>query len=216
MFSLMIGYWLTRNLSILTEASKEVASGNLTPPHVPEGNDDVGRLGAAFNTMSRMMAKRVQDLLVSSEPLESANAQLLTEITERKHAEERHKQLEAQLLQAQKMEAVGLLAGGVAHDFNNLLMVILGSASLMDMKIEKSSPLSTFLHQISAAAEKAADLTKQLLAFSTKQTIDPKPTDLNNLVKGIEKLLRRILSENIELKIALSNRALSVMVDPGQ
>jgi len=212
----MIGYWLTRNLSILTEASKEVASGNLTPPHVPEGNDDVGRLGAAFNTMSRMMAKRVQDLLVSSEPLESANAQLLTEITERKHAEERHKQLEAQLLQAQKMEAVGLLAGGVAHDFNNLLMVILGSASLMDMKIEKSSPLSTFLHQISAAAEKAADLTKQLLAFSTKQTIDPKPTDLNNLVKGIEKLLRRILSENIELKIALSNRALSVMVDPGQ
>jgi two-component system NtrC family sensor kinase len=131
------------------------------------------------------------------------------DITERK-------KLEEQLRQSQKLEAIGQLAGGIAHDFNNMLTAIIGYAHLLAMKIEKGSETRLYLDQILSSAEKSANLTRQLLAFSRKQIIAPEETDLNALIKKMEKLLLRLISEDIELKTELAYTDLTVMVDPGQ
>ncbi len=131
------------------------------------------------------------------------------DITERK-------KLEEQLRQSQKLEAIGQLAGGIAHDFNNMLTAIIGYAHLVAMKIDKGSELKIYVDQILSSAEKSANLTRQLLAFSRKQVIAPEETDLNALVRGMEKLLLRLISEDIELKTELVSVDLTVMVDPGQ
>jgi two-component system, cell cycle sensor histidine kinase and response regulator CckA len=122
--------------------------------------------------------------------------------------------LEAQLLQSQKMESVGRLAGGIAHDFNNLLGVILGYGGLLLGKIE-SGPDRTKLEQIVKAGERAAGLTRQLLAFSRKQVLQPRVLDLNDLVADMEKMLRRLIGEEIQLTTLLGGRG-NVKADPGQ
>ncbi|MBF0559844.1 MAG: PAS domain S-box protein [Nitrospirae bacterium] len=124
--------------------------------------------------------------------------------------------LETQLFQSQKLEAIGQLAGGVAHDFNNMLTAIIGYGSLLNTKLGKDSELKPFVDQILSSAEKSADLTRQLLAFSRKQEISPKETDLNQLIKGMEKLLLRLIGEDIELKTQLSDKVLTILVDPGK
>jgi len=134
---------------------------------------------------------------------------------ERKIQEEKSK-LEAQLHQAQKLEAVGQLAGGIAHDFNNMLTAIIGYATLLSFKIENDSSLKSFATQILSIAEKSADLTRQLLTFSRKQVISPKQINLNELIKGTEKLLHRVIGEDVELKTQLVDKNVTVMVDPGQ
>jgi len=111
--------------------------------------------------------------------------------------------LEEQLRQAQKMEAVGTLAGGVAHDFNNLLTVIMGFANLIQMKIGPDDLLRPYADQIAASANKAADLTQSLLAFSRKQRISPEPHKINDVIRSTGKLLKRLLPEDIELKLDL-------------
>ncbi|MBF0558910.1 MAG: PAS domain S-box protein, partial [Nitrospirae bacterium] len=126
------------------------------------------------------------------------------------------KKLEAQLLQSQKLEAVGQLAGGIAHDFNNMLTAIIGYASLLRTKIDRDSPLKLFADQILSSAEKSANLTRQLLAFSRKQIIAPRETDLNELIKSMEKLLMRVIGEDIEFKTQLADKPLAAMIDPGQ
>jgi len=98
------------------------------------------------------------------------------------------------------MEAIGHLAGGIAHDFNNMLTAIIGYGSLLGMRIDKDSELKFYVDQILSSAEKSANLTRQLLAFSRKQTIAPRETDLNDLIKGMKKLLLRIIGEDIELQ----------------
>ncbi len=128
---------------------------------------------------------------------------------------ERNK-LEEQLLQAQKMEAIGQFAGGIAHDFNNMLTAIMGYGEFLKRDIDKDSPSQRYVDVILSAAAKSADLTQQILAFSRKQIISPKQTGLNELIKGIEKLLRRVIGEDIEINIALADRDLTVLVDPGQ
>ena len=134
--------------------------------------------------------------------------------TQRDITEQRH--LEAQLRQAQKMEAVGRLAGGVAHDFNNILTAILGYASILSGKLEADSPLRDGLEEIRKAGERAASLTQQLLAFSRKQTVAPKIMDLNVLVAGVDKMLRRLIGEDIDL-ISLTDPDLGrIKADPGQ
>jgi C4-dicarboxylate-specific signal transduction histidine kinase len=117
---------------------------------------------------------------------------------------------------AQKLEAVGQLAGGIAHDFNNMLTAIIGYATLLSFKVENDSTLKSFATQILSIAEKSADLTRQLLTFSRKQVISPKQIDLNELIKGTEKLLHRVIGEDIELKTHLVDKNVTVMVDPGQ
>ncbi len=141
---------------------------------------------------------------------------LARDISERREAEQEKQKLEIQLQQAQKMEAVGHLAGGVAHDFNNMLQVIIGCGSLMEMQMEDDSSLRPLVTQILNSAEKSADLTRQLLAFSRKQVISPRPTDLNQLIRGTEKLLRRLIGEDIEFQTFLADKDLMVTVDPGQ
>jgi PAS domain S-box-containing protein len=134
---------------------------------------------------------------------------VLRDITEKKH-------LEAQLFQAQKMEAVGLLAGGVAHDFNNVLTVVVGYGSLLLKKTEADNTARGYVEQVLAAAERATSLTRNLLAFSRKQIINPKPVHLSDVVKNLEKLLVRLISEDIELKLYLAHQEASVMADTSQ
>jgi PAS domain S-box-containing protein len=123
---------------------------------------------------------------------------------------------EEQLRQAQKLEAIGQLAGGVAHDFNNILMVQLGYCDLMKGALREEDPLAKDLSQIKACAERAAALTRQLLAFSRKQTLQPEVLDLNVAVGNIEKMLRRLIGEDIDFVTAPAKDLWRVKADPGQ
>jgi len=126
------------------------------------------------------------------------------------------KKLEALFLQSQKMEAVGQLAGGVAHDFNNLLTVISGHCELLKMQLQSEDPLMDDVNQIRAAASRAGQLTKQLLTFSRKQIPEFKIIDFNTIVKEMEKMLRRLLGEDIELQTKLVEGLSNIDADRGQ
>jgi PAS domain S-box-containing protein len=127
-----------------------------------------------------------------------------------------HRVLQEQYLQAQKLESVGRLAGGVAHDFNNLLTVINGYSNLLLSRMSGNDPLRAPLEQVLKAAERATDLTSQLLAFSRKQIIQPTRLDLNALVAGSREMFERLLGEDVELITRLGPDAGNVMADPGQ
>ena len=126
------------------------------------------------------------------------------------------KKLEDQLRQAQKLEGIGQLAGGIAHDFNNLLTVISGFATILRMGLKENETQRAHVDQILSASEKAANLTESLLAFSRKQAINPKPSDLNELVKRAKKFLSRIIGEDIELHTTLIDGELIAMIDENQ
>ena len=131
------------------------------------------------------------------------------DITERK-------KLEAQLRQSQKMEAVGQLAGGIAHDFNNLLTVITGYCQILLTAADQGDPRREELEQIKEAGDRAASLTRQLLAFSRKQILEPKVLDLNAVVTNLDKMLQRLIGEDIALQTALAPALGCVKADPGQ
>ncbi len=124
--------------------------------------------------------------------------------------------LEQQLLEAQKMEAVGQLAGGIAHDFNNILTAIIGFGNLLLSEMDKDDPLRTYVTPILKSSQRAANLVRGLLAFSRRQIISPKSVDLNGIIQGIEKILPRIIGEDIEFSIALTDEKLTVKADIGQ
>jgi len=124
--------------------------------------------------------------------------------------------LEEQLAQSQKMDAVGQLAGGVAHDFNNILTVILSYSSLLLSDFEESDPRREDVQEISNAATRASGLTSQLLAFSRKQLMEPRVISVNSVVVGLEKLLRRLIGEDIELATTLEPNLFLINADPGQ
>ena len=126
------------------------------------------------------------------------------------------KRLESQLLQAQKMEAVGTLAGGIAHDFNNILTAIIGYASLLQMNMIKTNPLRLYVDPILSATRKAADLTQNLLAFSRRQPVTLVPLDVNNTIRTTKKLLERLLTEDIELHTRYTADETIVMADKTQ
>jgi signal transduction histidine kinase len=134
----------------------------------------------------------------------------------RKQTEEALRRSEEQLRQAQKMEAVGKLAGGVAHDFNNLLTVINGHTSLSLRRLRQDDPLYQKLEMVRAAGERAASLTRQLLAFSRKQIMQPKMLDLNHVIFETNKMLQRLIGEDIDLLIGLMPDLGKVKADPGQ
>jgi PAS domain S-box-containing protein len=138
------------------------------------------------------------------------------DITARKLAEAEKERLEAQLLQSQKMEAVGQLAGGVAHDFNNLLHVILGYTNILRGRLAGSTEDRHAIEQVHRAAERAADLTRQLLAFSRRQIIQPVALDLNTLIQGILKMLRAAVGAHIDLLFMPGARLGVVLADRGQ
>jgi PAS domain S-box-containing protein len=141
---------------------------------------------------------------------------ILFDVSDRKKTEEDKQMLEAQLLQSQKMEAVGRLAGGVAHDFNNMLSVILGYTELVLARLKPVDPIYGNLKAVQEAANRSADLTRQLLAFSRRQIIAPRVLDLNDQMKGMERLLTRIIGEDIEVDFQLSDVLWPVYMDPAQ
>jgi PAS domain S-box-containing protein len=134
---------------------------------------------------------------------------IFTDITE-------SKKLEQQFLQAQKMEAIGQLAGGIAHDFNNILTAIIGYGNLLKIKMQGDEHHTKYIDHILTSAEKAANLTKSLLTFTRKQIIDPKPTNVNEVILGAEKLLSKLIGEDIDFSVKLSGDSLIVIADNSQ
>ena len=139
------------------------------------------------------------------------------DITARKAAEEKNQLLQSQLVQAQKLESIGRLAGGVAHDFNNLLSVIMGYTELLRLDTDQLSPkVKDALEEIWDAGGRAKDLTRQLLTFARKQAVNPKLIDLNETVGGMLKMLQRLIGENIELRWQPTSEPCPVKIDPSQ
>lgn len=132
-----------------------------------------------------------------------------TDISERKR-------LEDQLRHSQKMESIGTLAGGISHDFNNVLTAIIGYGSLLQMKMRDDDPLRHNVDQIIASANRAASLTQGLLAYSRKQVLNPQQVNLNDIIKKVERLLTRLIGEDVELKCILTDKDVTVLADAGQ
>jgi two-component system, cell cycle sensor histidine kinase and response regulator CckA len=165
---------------------------------------------------------RFRRCVVRAVPIFSADGRVrewtgtLTDVEDRTHAEAALQRIEEQLRKSQKMESIGNLAGGIAHDFNNLLTAINGYSALSLGLLEERHPARAHIGEIQAAGERAADLTRQLLAYSRKQVLAAKVIDLNCLVGELEKMLRRIIGEDIALATALDPALRQVMADPAQ
>ncbi len=141
---------------------------------------------------------------------------IISDISKRKISEEEQQKLHAQLLQSQKLEAIGQLAGGVSHDLNNLLTGILGFVGLARDQVDENSPISADLGETIELARRASDLTRQLLAFSRRQILEPEPVNLNDLVRNMSKMLRRLLGEDITFDFLPAPDLDLVYADPGQ
>ena len=156
---------------------------------------------------------QLSSILWNGEP---ATQTAVLDITERKRAEDALRQSAEQLRQSQKMEAVGRLAGGIAHDFNNLLTVITGRGELLLRRLPPDDPVRRDLEQIKKTADRASLLTRQLLAFSRKQVLQPKVLDLNGTVAGVAQMLERLIGEDIDLVTLLDPNLGAVRADPAQ
>ncbi len=141
---------------------------------------------------------------------------IIEDITDQKKHEREKKELQDQLNQAQKMESVGRLAGGVAHDYNNMLGVIVGYTELSLEKLDREDPLHANLSEVLAAANRSAGITRQLLAFARRQPMDPRRIDLNETVESMLKMLRRLIGENIHLSWQPASDLWPVRIDPSQ
>jgi two-component system cell cycle sensor histidine kinase/response regulator CckA len=172
-----------------------------SPPFVAEDRD-----------LAQALADHAALAITNARLLKSA----LRELTERERAEAALRKTEVQLRHAQKMEAVGRLAGGVAHDFNNLLSVILSYAEMLSAAVKPDEPMRAEIEEIRTAGLRAAELTKQLLAFSRQQVLEAKVLDLNQSVVGMEKMLRRLLGADIELTTLTAAGLGSVRADVSQ
>lgn len=159
--------------------------------------------------LERLGTERVSEL-------SKANQALEREVAERRTVEDALVQTESELRQSQKMDAIGKLAGGIAHDFNNLLTPILGYCELVRNKLVPCDPLREDIQQITYSAEQAARLTRQLLVFSRKDVVQPKVLDLNVVLGEMQKMLKRVIREDIQLECVLRAGLWNVEVDPGQ
>ncbi len=179
---------ITKPLGSLLEGVRALEQGNYSYPLAPQGGDELARVTRAFDSMRGTLERN----------------------------EAQRKQLEDDLRQSQKMDALGRLAGGVAHDFNNLLTVIKGNADIALDRIPPSDPVRGHCEQISKVADRASSLTRQLLAFSRRQMLQPKVLDLNDLIMEDTRLLKRLLREDIEFRVSLGESLGRILADPGQ
>ncbi len=187
-FIYLISKSVTQPLLRLTKSVQAFGEG-IPVAQVPvETKDEIGKLATAFNTMAESLQKR----------------------------EKEKKALEKQLIHAQKMESIGTLAGGISHDFNNILNAIMGYASLLQIELEENSPLRFDVDQILGATERAATLTKNLLAFSRKQNMEFLPVNCNDIITSVKQLLVRLVNEDIEFKLNLTKENLLILGDRGQ
>ncbi|PYT73471.1 MAG: hypothetical protein DMG39_06330 [Acidobacteria bacterium] len=178
----------TKPLGSLVEGVRALEEGDFSYPLTAAGGDELACVTRAFESMRNTLERN----------------------------QEQREQLEEQLRQAQKMDALGRLAGGVAHDFNNLLTVIKGNSDLALERIKPTDAVRGNCEQIRRVADRAAMLTRQLLAFSRRQMLQPKVLDLNELIAEMGRLLQRLLREDIEYKVQLSEPLARVQADPGQ
>jgi signal transduction histidine kinase/CheY-like chemotaxis protein len=179
---------ITKPLARLVTGLHAFEKGDSSFPLDASGGDEVAEVTAAFDRMRANLQK----------------------------TENEQKQLEQRLRQAHKMEAVGRLAGGVAHDFNNLLMIVSGHCELLSARIPAGEPDRNNIEQIQKAADRAVSMTRQLLAFSRMQVLEPRVIDLNAVIADMGKMLARLIGEDIEYAFAPDPRLVSVRADPGQ
>ena len=191
---------VAKEISEMAETGRPIPSGELLLMH-----KDGSRVPVISHHTIVTVPGRAQELFC-----------LDVDISARKQAEADKEKLKTQLNQAQKMESVGRLAGGVAHDFNNMLSVILGHTEMALEKLDPATPLFANLQAVQQAAERSAALTRQLLAFARKQTISPKVIDLNETIEGMLKMLRRLIGENIDLAWLPGKNLAPVKMDPSQ
>jgi len=187
-FVFLISDTFTRPLANLLEGFRALERGDYAYPLRAHGGDEVAHATRAFDRMRDALQKN----------------------------ETQKQQLEGQLRQAQKMEALGRLAGGVAHDFNNLLTVIKGHSELITDRVAPADPVLISGHQIRKAADRAATLTRQMLAFSRRQALQPKVLNVNSVVEDIGKLVKRLIPEDIEVKFRAEESLGRVRADAGQ
>jgi PAS domain S-box-containing protein len=207
---------------VLGHTSSEVL-GERSP-----GQDDLDReviaTGEVCEGMATMPGVDGEEItfLVVKFPLRDADGQIYavctiaTDITERRRSAEERAELEARLAQAQRLESVGQLAGGVAHDFNNLLSVILTCVGFAQRELPEEHPVREDVEEIGRAADRAAALTRQLLMFSRREVVTPQIVDVAGLVRDLERLLNRTLSERVALRISCGPNVVPVLIDPAQ
>ena len=214
-FSLIFGWWMARAIrgpvEALTAATQALGRGEPIGPLVggvrelDQVGDELRNTATALTRhreqLESMVAERTQELA-------AANEQLQAEIAARQQAQ-------SALLQAQKMEAMGQLTGGVAHDFNNLLTAISGSLTLLELRISDDKSLR-LLHTAQRGASQGAKLTELLLAFARKQRLNPIPADLNSIIMEITEMLRRSIGPTVEIRHAFTTNLWPVLIDTGQ
>jgi signal transduction histidine kinase/FixJ family two-component response regulator len=222
---------ITKPLHELTETATAISQGDDSRMVHVRQKDELGQLADAFNAMvvkvrdsQSQLERKVHERTLQ---LEEANRQLETlshsnalkrtlAEKEKTDALEALRSTERQLVQSQKLEAVGRLAGGISHDFNNLLTVIIGYSGITLRQLSQDHPLRRNLEEIVRASERAASLTRQLLAFSRKQVMQPKVFDVNSVVTELEKMLQRMIGEDIELRVNLQPDLANIKADPVQ
>ena len=177
---------------------------------------EIGTLTSAFNGLIGSLGQQHVRLEERSAELALAIETLRSEVQERERTERKLRESEERLRQSQKLESLGTLAGGVAHDFNNLLAVILGYAAISAADAPEGSRERDDLEQIRSAAQRATELVKQLLAFSRKQVLQPRVVDLNEIVHGIQSLLRPLIGEDVQVATRLAPGLSRIMADAGQ
>jgi two-component system cell cycle sensor histidine kinase/response regulator CckA len=173
-----------------------------------------GNAVPAFDTVRRRKDGTLINVSVGFTPIEARDGEIVG-ASKSSHDITRIKKLEAQFIAAQKMEVVGHLAAGVAHDFNNILAVIMGYGDLITSDLAPESPLRKYTEEIRQASERAAGLTRQLLVFSRKQTVQPVVLDLNDVVNDLDKMLRRLIDENIAMTIVPGKEIGRIKADAG-